>query len=95
MKVFVVLGAIFTVIRAGLLVYSFLPRGGGPLDEVGTLGSSIAGWTLLPMGLVFLFVGMIITRMTSSRARLLATGIPRRRSCRWTTRASRSTTSPS
>jgi hypothetical protein len=76
MKVFIILGAIFTVVGGALVVFSFLPRGDRVMDEVQGMGSSIAGWSLLPMGLIFLVIGIAFSRISSNRARLLATGIP-------------------
>jgi hypothetical protein len=76
MRVFTILGVVFTIIGAGLVIVAFMPSSGGIDGEATTMGAGIAALTLLPMGIVFTVIGVATSRSANARRRLLETGVP-------------------
>lgn len=76
MRTFTILGVVFTIIGAGLVVVALMPGSGGIEGEATTMGAGIAALTLLPMGIVFTVIGVAMSRSANARRRLLETGIP-------------------
>ena len=58
MRVFTILGIVFTVIGAGLVIVAFMPNSGGIEGETTGMGAGIAAITLLPMGIIFTIIGV-------------------------------------
>jgi hypothetical protein len=74
-RVFTILGGLFTVIGVGLFLLSFASFASGTgIPGDGGLGLMITAWTFLPIGIVFLAVGIGVERMLGTRRRLLQTG---------------------
>ena len=76
MRVFTVLGVVFTVIGLGLVIVAFSPSSGGIAGQAVGMGAGIAAITLLPMGIIFTIIGVSYSRATGRRRRLLEMGIP-------------------
>ena len=76
MRVFTILGVVFTIIGAGLVIVALMPNSGGIDGEATTMGAGIVALTLLPMGIVFTIIGVATARSARARRRLLETGLP-------------------
>ncbi len=76
MRVFTILGVVFTIIGAGLVIVALMPNSGGIDGEAPTMGAGIVALTLLPMGVVFTIIGVATARSARARRRLLETGLP-------------------
>ncbi len=76
MRLFTVLGVIFLVVGIGLAAVPLLPGSGGFWDEFRDQGAWIAALTFIPMGIIFMVIGVYFGRLTAGRKRLLREGIP-------------------
>lgn len=73
MRIFMILGIIFTVVGVYFAYQAFQPHGE---FDVGGAAAPILALTFLPMGVIFTAVGFFFVRSQGQSDKILATGIP-------------------